>query len=87
MKHDWPKNVLIFRRAGKKIQIHMTKGHAPDKAIVPVYTERVKMLEGLTKEEVDTFLHQNPTLVPLYEINVVKEAEPYPYSADADART
>jgi hypothetical protein len=41
------------------------------------------MLEGLTKEEADTFLQENPTLVPLYEIDVVKEAESYQYSAEA----
>jgi hypothetical protein len=35
------------------------------------------MLEGLTEEEVDTFLQENPTLVPLYEIDLVKEAELY----------
>jgi hypothetical protein len=35
------------------------------------------MLEGLTEEEADTFLQENPTLVPLYEIDVVKEEEPY----------
>jgi hypothetical protein len=41
------------------------------------------MLEGLTEEEIDTFLQENPTLVPLYEIDVVKQAEPYQYSANA----
>jgi Asp-tRNA(Asn)/Glu-tRNA(Gln) amidotransferase B subunit len=40
------------------------------------------MLEGLTKEEADTFLQENPTLMSLYEID---EAEPYQYAADADA--
>jgi hypothetical protein len=41
------------------------------------------MLEGLTEEETDTFLQENPTLVPLYEIDVVKEAEPYQFSEEA----
>jgi hypothetical protein len=44
------------------------------------YPESVNMLEGLTEEEADTFLQENPTLVPLYEIDVVKEAEPYQIS-------
>jgi hypothetical protein len=56
MMHDWPKNVLTFRRGGKKIQIHTTKGRIPDKATAPVYAENVNMLEGLTAEEADTFL-------------------------------
>jgi hypothetical protein len=83
MKHDWPRNVLTFRRGGKKIQIHTTKGRIPDKATAPVYAEGVNMLEGLTEEEADTFLQENPTLVPLYEIDVVKEAEPYQLTEEA----
>jgi hypothetical protein len=77
MKHDWLKNVLTFWRGGRKVRIHTTKGRTPDKAATPIYAESVNMLEGLTDEEVDTFLQENPTLVPLYEIDVVKEAEPY----------
>jgi hypothetical protein len=83
MKHDWPRNVLTFRRGGKKIRIHTTKGRIPDKATTPVYSEGVNMLEGLTEEEADTFLQENPTLVPLYEINVVKEAEHYQLTEEA----
>jgi hypothetical protein len=70
---------------GKKIRIHTTKRHASDKAIAPVYAESVNILEGLTAEEAHIFLQENPTLVSLDEINVVKEAEPCEYSADVDA--
>jgi hypothetical protein len=83
MKHDWPRNVITFRRGGKKIWIHTIKGRIPDKATAPVYAEGVNMLEGLTEEEADTFLQENPTLVPLYEIDVVKEAEPYQWTEQA----
>jgi hypothetical protein len=83
LKHDWPKNVLTFWRGGCKIRIHTTKGRIPDKATAPVYAEGVNMLEGLTEEEVDTFLQENPTMLPLYEIDVVKEAEPYQISYEA----
>jgi hypothetical protein len=43
----------------------------------------VNMLEGLTEEEAETFLQENPTLVLLYEIDVVKEAAPYQISDEA----
>jgi hypothetical protein len=84
MKHDWPKNMLTFR-GGKKIRLHTTKGRAPEKPMAPVYVESVNMLEGLTEEEADVFLQENPTLVSLYEIDMVKEAAPFQYSADAEA--
>jgi hypothetical protein len=63
--------------------MHTTNGRTPNKASAPVYVESVNMLEGLTEEEADTFLQENPTLVPLYEIDVVKEAEPYQLSEEA----
>jgi hypothetical protein len=65
MKHNWLRNVLTFQRGGKKIRIHTTKGRIPDKATAPVYAEGINMLEGLTEEEADTFLQENPTLMPL----------------------
>jgi hypothetical protein len=55
----------------KKIQIHTTK------AIALVYGEILNMLEGLMEEEADIFLQENPTLVSLFEIDVVKEAESF----------
>jgi hypothetical protein len=59
------------------------QGRTPDKATTPVYVESVNMLDGLTEKEADTFLLENPTLVPLYEIDVVKEVEPYQYLDEA----
>jgi hypothetical protein len=77
MKHNWPKNVLTFRRGGKKIRLHTSKGRAPEKAMAPIYAESVNMLEGLMEEKSVVFLQENPTQVSLYNINVVKEAEPF----------
>jgi hypothetical protein len=61
----------------------MTKSRILNKATTPVYAESVNMLEGLTEEEADTLLQENLTLVPLYEIDVVKEARPYQTSEEA----
>jgi hypothetical protein len=41
------------------------------------------MLDGLTEEEADTIVQENPTLVSFYEIDVVKEAGPYQISDEA----
>jgi hypothetical protein len=41
------------------------------------------MLEDFTEEEADTFLQENPTLVLLYEIDVIKEVEPYQLTEEA----
>jgi hypothetical protein len=77
--------LLTFRRGGKKVRIHTTKGRAPDKAIAPVYAKSVNMPEGFMEEEADIFFQENLSLVFLDEIDVVKEAEPYHYPADTNA--
>jgi hypothetical protein len=77
MKHDWQKNVVIFRRRGHKVRIHTVMGRTPAKALALLYAESVNMLEGLTEEEATTYFSENPAIVPLYEIDIIKEAEPY----------
>ena len=37
----------------------------------PLYAEGVHMLDGLAEEEVDDFLEDPPTIIPLFEIDVV----------------
>jgi hypothetical protein len=54
MKHDWQKNVLIFRRGGHKIRIQTTMGRTPAKSLAPLHAENVNMLEVLTEEEATT---------------------------------
>ena len=35
------------------------------------------MLDGLTDDEMHAFLEKNPTIVPLFKIDVLSAAEPY----------
>jgi hypothetical protein len=42
------------------------------------------MLEGLMEEEATTYFSENPTIVPLYEIDIIKEAEPYQVGDDTE---
>jgi hypothetical protein len=42
------------------------------------------MLEGPTEEEATSYFSENLTIVPLYEIDVVNEAEPYEAKVDTD---
>jgi hypothetical protein len=44
----------------------------------------VNILEGLTEEEATTYFSKNPAIVPLYEIDIVKEAEPYQVGPDTN---
>ena len=43
----------------------------------PLYVKGVHMLDGLTDEEMDHFLEEHPTIVPLFETDVLTAIEPY----------
>ena len=43
--------------------------------ISPLYAEGVHMLDDLTDEEMDHFLEEHPTIVPLFEIDVLMAIE------------
>ena len=47
------------------------------KELTLLYAKSVNMLEGLTDEEVDRYLKENPKIVPLFEIDVAKAVSPY----------
>ena len=42
---------------------------APEE-ISPLYAEEIHMLEGLEDEELERYLHENPRIVPLFEMDV-----------------
>ena len=39
--------------------------------ITPLYSEGAHMLDGLADEEVDAFLEDHPTIIPLFEIDAI----------------
>ena len=43
----------------------------------PLHAEAVHMVDGLTDNEMNSFLEEHPTIVPLFEVNVLSAMEPY----------
>ena len=41
----------------------------------PLYAEGVHMLDRLADEEVDEFLEDHPTIIPLFEINAISAVD------------
>ena len=46
-----------------------------NKQLTPLYVEVVNM-DGLTNEEVDRYLAENPRIVPLFEIDIMETETP-----------
>ena len=63
--------MISFRRGKTKVPV-ITEERVPVALNTsPVYAEGVHMLDGLADEEVEDFLEDHPTIVPLFEINAV----------------
>ena len=55
IKQNLQRNVISFRRGGKKIKVRTTQSKAPASPLLPVCAESVNMLEGLTEEEAERY--------------------------------
>ena len=65
IKQHWQRKMISFRH-GKTTQ-----------DTTPLYAEGVHMFDGLADEEVDHFLEEHSTIVPLFEIDVLTIVRPY----------
>ena len=54
--------------------------------MTPLYTEEVHMLEGLDNKELETYLEENPEIVPFCKIDVIEMTGAYATSGTIRAR-
>ena len=75
IKQHWQRNMISFRRGKTKVRV-ITEERVPVALNTsPLYAEGVHMLDGLADEEVEDFLEDHPTIVPLFEINAMSPIE------------
>ena len=77
IKQNWLHNMISFRRGRTKIRVPTQERTITTKEMTPLYVEEIHMLEGLADEKVDSYLEENPRIVPLFEINVTEVVGPY----------
>ena len=53
--------------------------------MTPLYVEEVHMLQGLDDEELETYLEENPQIVPFFEIDVIETVRAYTTPTTAGA--
>ena len=63
--------MISFRRGKTKVRV-ITEERIPVALNTsPLYAEGVHMLDGLADEEVEDFLEDHPTIIPLFEIDTI----------------
>ena len=63
--------MISFRRGKTKLRIINEQRLTMPHNTTPLYVEGVHMLDGLADEEVDEFLQDYPTIIPLFEIDAI----------------
>ena len=71
IKQHWQRNMISFRRGKTKVRIITEERLTTPHNTTPLYAEGVHMLDGLADEEVDDFLEDHPTIIPLFEIDAI----------------
>ena len=64
--------MITFRRGKTKVRVPTHPRASTGKELTPLYAESINMLEGLTDEEVEHYLEENPKIVPLFEIGMAE---------------
>ena len=71
IKQHWQRNMISFRRGKTKVRIITEECLLMPHNNTPLYVEGVHMLDRLADEEVDDFLEDHPTIIPLFEIDTI----------------
>ena len=71
IKQHWQRNMISFRQGKTKVRLIIEECLPTPQNTTPLYTEGMHMLDGLADEEVDHFLEEHPTIIPLFEIDVI----------------
>ena len=71
IKQHWQRNMISFRRGKTKVRIITEEQVTTPHNTSPLYAEGVHMLDGLADDEVDDFLEDHPTIIPLFEIDAI----------------
>ena len=69
--------MISFRRGKTKVRIITEERISTPQNTTPLYAEGVHMLDRLADEELDHFLEEHPTIIPLFKIDVITVVEPY----------
>ena len=68
--------MISFRRGKTKVRLIKEERISTPQNTTPLYVEGVHMLDGLADEDVDHFLKEHPTIVPLFKIDVITVVGP-----------
>ena len=71
LKQDWGSNTILIRQGKVKIRIPMLKEIQMQPSQRPLWAQTINLAAKIEDLEEEEFLEANPSIVPVFEINVM----------------
>lgn len=80
VKQDWGADRIVIRKGKRKVKLMMTSKKVIPKELRPLQVETINMIPELLEDEEDEFLNNNPSVVPVFEVDVDSILKQYVYN-------
>ena len=70
VKQDWGADKIVIRKGKKKIKLQMTSKKILPSEFRPMLVETINMVPELLEDEEEEFLNRNPSIIPVFEVDV-----------------
>ena len=77
LKQDWETDEVVLKQGKKSIKIKMGSSVKLDKSAKPLYAQSIQLADEITDDEEDLFLQSNPTVVPIFEVQIAELMDRY----------
>ena len=77
LKQDWEKQKVILKKVKKIVIIPMVSKETLPTSIKPMMAQTINLEEDVEDDEEDLFLAANPTIIPVFEVDVLAIVNQY----------
>ena len=77
LKQDWDKDEIIIKKGSKTVKVIMSEKAVLAKEIKPMYAQAINLASEVSDDEEEDFLKANPTVVPVFEVDVIDIMDRY----------
>ena len=79
VKQDWGADQIVIRKGKKKVKLKMTSEKILPNEFRPMLVETVNMVPELLEDEEEEFLNRNPSVIPVFEVDIDGIVQQYVY--------
>ena len=83
LKQDWEKNVVTLKKGKKVVSTSMGVKQELSRAVKPMMAQPISFADKVEDDEEDSFLDANPTVVPVFEVDVERILDRYVIGPEA----